>query len=892
MSCQPYRDFRKKDQKPAGASAGPGSGPGSAPTKMSVGKMSRFGVTSFTSIRNSVANGSTKDNLDAFSFEDDNKSGSPTPPPVSDLSPQSAPPQPKQSRPKKFFKSRNRDSAFDSLFSSGSTTSSTKTTVKSPSVPKPASPAVPSPLSSTNKSSSSSPVPQLDSPLALSSTGSGSPAPSTPSQENVTCPAAVDAPDDPPSTFSRRAPSKSYGRKRNAADSAADCDGKSKEPRTIEPHVEYENPLLKMSGDSSIDLPSVTATAPEVVEDVQSNEKPSGGGGRKTFFKSKKTDPVAAKAKAVSRYRFNFTGEDEFGEKKPVAVEPFKEKTEEPPKEVKKSAFDDKDFTAPPAPFLSVVRNVKKAYEVHEIGEAQEFNDDVEYLLESVTSSNSLVSRCLSVCSLASKCMSSSFRVHLRAHGIMSKFFESVKDAPKHQQLALCVSCLFFVLSQDRLTMDLEASTLAILLQLFEITECSGEGKHKEKVLQMCETMRSKGHAKHLRMDNITASSLALETLLSLTSRRAGEWFKEELRIQGGLTHLANLVHQTLASLGTSHFGVISDPTKEQLDKLRKVDRVLKVLENITFANEANQDYLIKFRNGLVLDYCCDLMNLCYENIEYHKVLNISDVLDQQTEGQSISVALQKAEGPGPVFLSVMLSLLKVLLNITHENDESSDNLGTRHVLMRQLIESMLHVPYSLDIDLRFDLQLLGLGLTINICEHSSKSREWFEVANVKLSSDTEMTVKHNALESLVRLFREKQEAAARTENQTDEILTNQEQKFNEQQQKKLEDNPTKNGKDDKDAADDLEETIRKAIQKAGKHMEHSIISAYLSLLLGCIIQGNEDRTQKLKALNGDSLLSFRDALKKFHDFIDLTGVLGNSAPQSIQRILKVLETS
>ena len=31
--------------------------------------------------------------------------------------------------------------------------------------------------------------------------------------------------------------------------------------------------------------------------------------------------------------------------------------------------------------------------------------------------------------------------------------------------------------------------------------------------------------------------NLAMESLLSLTSRRAGEWFKEELRTLGGLDH-------------------------------------------------------------------------------------------------------------------------------------------------------------------------------------------------------------------------------------------------------------------------------------------------------------------------------------------------------------------
>lgn len=214
--------------------------------------------------------------------------------------------------------------------------------------------------------------------------------------------------------------------------------------------------------------------------------------------------------------------------------------------------------------------------------------------------------------------------------------------------------------------MDLEASTLAILLQLFEINDDAGDGNHKEKVFQLCEQMRRKGHAKHLDMSHITSSSLALETLLSLTSRRAGEWFKEELRIQGGLTHLANLVSQTMNSLEVPHWGVIFEPSGEQLDKLKKIDRVLRVLENVTFVNAANQEYLIKFRNGVVLNFCSDLMNLCFENVEYHKVLNVSD--ESAPEGQSITVALQKAEGPGPVFLSVLLSLLKVMLNVTHEN--------------------------------------------------------------------------------------------------------------------------------------------------------------------------------------------------------------------------------
>ena len=36
------------------------------------------------------------------------------------------------------------------------------------------------------------------------------------------------------------------------------------------------------------------------------------------------------------------------------------------------------------------------------------------------------------------------------------------------------------------------------------------------------------------------------------------------------------------------------------------------------------------------------------------------------------------------------------------------------------------------------------------------------------------------------------------------------------------------------------------ALQKAGKHMEDSVVAAYLALLLGCILQDNEVRTHKI----------------------------------------------
>ena len=49
---------------------------------------------------------------------------------------------------------------------------------------------------------------------------------------------------------------------------------------------------------------------------------------------------------------------------------------------------------------------------------------------------------------------------------------------------------------------------------------------HPSQVAELCSQLQRQGQAKQLRLDNISASQLAMETLLSLTSQRAGAWFK------------------------------------------------------------------------------------------------------------------------------------------------------------------------------------------------------------------------------------------------------------------------------------------------------------------------------------------------------------------------------
>ncbi|MGH0156517.1 UNVERIFIED_CONTAM: hypothetical protein FKN15_031709 [Acipenser sinensis] len=229
----------------------------------------------------------------------------------------------------------------------------------------------------------------------------------------------------------------------------------------------------------------------------------------------------------------------------------------------------------------TVVQHVKHFNDVVEFGENQEFTDDFEYLQTGLKSSQPLNTRCLSIISLASKCAMPSFRMHLRAHGMVAQVFKTLNDAPQHPNLALCTASLMYILSRDRLNMDLDRASLDLMIRLLELEQDSSVAiqlnekeinKVKEKIRKLCETV----HNKHLDLENITSGHLAMETLLSLTSKRAGDWFKEELRLLGGLDHIVDKVKECVENL--SH----EDDEENLVASLRGAERCLRVLESVS----------------------------------------------------------------------------------------------------------------------------------------------------------------------------------------------------------------------------------------------------------------------------------------------------------------------
>ncbi|KAJ8954985.1 hypothetical protein NQ318_000416 [Aromia moschata] len=508
--------------------------------------------------------------------------------------------------------------------------------------------------------------------------------------------------------------------------------------------------------------------------------------------------------------------------------------------------------------YYTVVRNVKKAHQIQEIGEFQEFNDDVEYILDALQDNNPISTRCLSAITLASKCMVPAFRMHVRAHGTVAKFFKALHDATKDQSLGLCTATVMFVLSQDRLNMDLDRDCLELMLNLLEsdvsyqqaLDVCGLSSaqleKNKQKVRELCAEIQSQGHAMHLNLESITR----------------GEWFKEELRELGGLEHIMKTIHECCRQVSD----YVVTWTDTLLDKLRKVDRCLRVLENVTHNNEENQTYILKYNEGVILDTLVNLYKLCDGEIPLYPV---TDITDKTSTGTIIREAL--------------LVTLKVLINLTHHfNKQSigSQLIGSRPGIIETSLHLLLQVPLYIPEQKKFELGVLVLMLLINLIQDQEANKNLLMEAKAPSKLESIYSREESAVEALIAQFYHWEGCAKLAEKKTNAILDG---------EKDGEDTPTP-----KSNEEFIEETVAKLLQKAGTHMEYTFLASYIVMLIGFLIMENKGHQNFVRQfLKGNNFADMVELLTKFFKFMNLTASTEASSVCAIkdtEKVIKFLE--
>uniref|UniRef100_A0A8C7UFM0 Wings apart-like protein homolog n=1 Tax=Oncorhynchus mykiss TaxID=8022 RepID=A0A8C7UFM0_ONCMY len=562
----------------------------------------------------------------------------------------------------------------------------------------------------------------------------------------------------------------------------------------------------------------------------------------------------------------------------------------------------------------TVVQHVKHFNDVVEFGENQEFTDDFEYLATGLKSGQPLNTRCLSIISLATRCAMPSFRMHLRARGKVAQVFKTLNDAPQHPNLSLCTASLMYILSRDRLNMDLDRASLDLMIRLLEL-----EGDHsvakdnqltakemskvKEKIRKLCDTV----HNKHLDLENITTGHLAMETLLSLTSKRAGDWFKEELRLLGGLDHIVDKVKECVENL--SH----EDDKEKLVASLWGAERCLRVLESVTVHNPENQGYLIAYKDSQLICSSAKALWHCEEMIQrYSQETGVNSALC--SAGTALPYASHS--NVGKAVEDCMKAIIGVLLNLTHDNEWGSTKTGEQEDMIMTALNCVLRVPQYLHQERRFDIRVLGLGLLINLVEYSARNRHCLmememdggaPFNSVLVADKEELKTEGSltAIAALVQLFLQREQAAIAAEAETDDFINDvpkpkldqsgEWQESGGEIQWVASENNNTNAVSEKEKAKKEEENeeldLTKALQHAGKHMEDSIVASYTALLLGCLCQGSPMNvtTVRENLPKGDFSI-MTEMLKKFLNFMNLTCDVGTAGQKSISRVIDYLE--
>lgn len=490
---------------------------------------------------------------------------------------------------------------------------------------------------------------------------------------------------------------------------------------------------------------------------------------------------------------------------------------------------DDGVFNEPLAPVSSIAvesSKIRKAHQCHDSGESNQLDTDIEYFIESLDKEkNKIDIRCLSLLGLAKKIMSSEYRMHLRAHDDMPRIISALKDAPNDPTLALSCATLLFVHNQDKMSSDIDKEALELMLKLlkvrFNIDEI--EKKHKDSVLELFKQMQENGHAKHLKVADINPSTISEVTLLGLNSKRAGSWFKEELRLLKGLDFILNNIQQI----------VEIEDVESNTAQLHKLERCMHVLENVTFQNNTNQDYIIKYDDGSFIDSCLDLLSLCK---------------------REITVAVD--DSSLKTFTTILSSTIKVLNNLTSEC-ESSSVIGSKFDLTDLLLYFIEDLQTFIKQEQRSDITMVCICLLINLVEFSKPLREHL--------------INDPRIRELIDMFYKRFEDAQQTEQQADQLLdSHKRENMTEAMQDSL---------------------INQVIAKSGKHMEHSIIAACLAILFGCMIQdSNELKEQLTSYLNKGSYAPLIEVLQKLHEFAHLADIMTSTGVTRVKRILKVLK--
>jgi hypothetical protein len=359
--------------------------------------------------------------------------------------------------------------------------------------------------------------------------------------------------------------------------------------------------------------------------------------------------------------------------------------------------------------------------------------------------------------------------------------------------------------------------------------------------------------------------------------------------------------------------------------------------------NNDNQAYLLSHHNSALISALHRLLQICIRCLPQAIVSDRDNINNDDTNDGDET---QDKDSISSVMSSCLLMSLRLLLNITHDNEAASAVVGKVDGLLSSVLSSTLQLSEHIAASQRFDLIVLGIGLLTNLVENCADVRRQFLLIKSKPPGEHQYMCIDDSVDSLqslgmlfslhyeaAKLIEEEHDAeleeAERRQQASEQVMEHQKRtklggiasKISQQKGEWQEsdsgifwqpaDSSTLDSSADNLAAlqacrqeaamlaggsqqscsQDDDENYTKELHTAGKHMEDSIMAAYIALLIGTLIQHNTKLSEDVRDTLPDfSFSPMVQMLSKFLGFMNLTRASGTNASKSIQHVIEVLE--
>lgn len=214
-----------------------------------------------------------------------------------------------------------------------------------------------------------------------------------------------------------------------------------------------------------------------------------------------------------------------------------------------------------------------------------------------------------------------------------------------------------------------------------------------------------------------------------------------------------------------------------------------------------------------------------------------------------------------------------------------SKSVGSQTGMIDCSLYLLLRVPESLPEEKRFDMMMLALSLLINLVEQCDDNKQLLIESKAPPSPENIFDAEESGVESLIDLFYKQEELARAEEQKTDAILDG----------KKDSEQPETVSTTTKSQEEFIEETVTKLLQKAGRHMEHTLIGAYVVLLLGYLIMDSKEYESLVRSrLPDKKFATMVSVLQKFFNFMNLTASneVSSCGIAATEKVIKFLKLS